>query len=330
MKIKLATIADSDAIKKFIKINWSKKNHIFTKNDLFYNYEMCPFKKPNFAIALKDSKIIGILGFTLNRDRIKDSDLFLVMFRVIKFHQSYAAGVELIKFVSKLTNAGIHTIGANEKILAYYKFLGFRVGWLNHYYWLSNNPIVQKFFNKKNHSKQNTLINKKYSNENSKLVELNKANLISENLDLNKSIFHKLIKSKNFFLRRYFQHPIYNYSFFKSRTFNGVGVVRKVNVKGFIGWRIIDWYGDLEYFYKFCKLLVETANQNNVAFLDLYVSGIRKEKLISTGLKKISNSVVIPNHLEPLVLKNIKISFVTSYKDDIFFIRGDGDQDRPS
>tara|TARA_B110000008_G_C16777179_1_gene487043 strand:+ start:572 stop:736 length:165 start_codon:yes stop_codon:yes gene_type:complete len=44
-----------------------------------------------------------------------------------------------------------------------------------------------------------------------------------------------------------------------------------------------------------------------------------KEKLIFSGLKKISNSVVTPNYLEPLVLIDLKISFVKSYKDDIFF-----------
>ena len=73
-----------------------------------------------------------------------------------------------------------------------------------------------------------------------------------------------------------------------------------------------------------------SAYENNVAFVDLYVNGVDEEKLIFAGFQKISDSVIIPNYLEPLVLKNIQISFVTTSKENIFLIRGDGDQDRPS
>lgn len=327
MKIKLATASDKSAIRKFIKVHWPKKNHIFSRNESFFDYEMCPLNKPNFVIALQKSKIIGVLGFTTNRNRIKNSDLFLVMFRVIKSNKSYTVGVKLINFASKLTTAGIHTIGANKKMLPYYKFLGFRVGWLDHYYWLNSNLKVQKLFNKKKYPKK-IISKKRVFNKNESLTKLDAVKLISKNFD--KYADHKLAKSKNFFIYRYLQHPIYRYSFYQSRIFKGIGVIRKVNVKGFIGWKIIDWFGELEYFDQFCKLLIKTANQCNVAFVDLYVSGISKEKIRKTGLKKISNSVIIPNYLEPLVFENIKISFVTSCKEEIFLVRGNGDQDRPS
>ena len=329
MQIKLAKSSDIYAIKTFIKDNW-KQNHIFVQNDSFFNYEMCAFGEPNFAIALVENKIIGILGFTCNRESIQDSDLFLVMFRVVKSQKTVITGVKLIKFLMNLTSAEVHTVGANKKILTYYKFLGFQIGNLNHYYWLNNNPTIQKFFCKKSYSQPISLksINKVIND--GKLEEISKDVLWSINFDLHAGKGHKLIKSKNFFLRRYAKHPIYSYSFYKSDTFNGLGVVRKVDVEGFLGWKIIDWYGELKYFDKFCKLLVASAYENNVAFVDLYVKGADEEKLIFAGFQKISDSVIIPNYLEPLVLKNIQISFVTTSKENIFLIRGDGDQDRPS
>ena len=137
-----------ELLETFIKDNW-KQNHIFVQNDSFFNYEMCVFGEPNFVIALVENKIIGILGFTCNRERIQDSDLFLVMFRVIKSQKTVITGVKLIKFLMNLTSAEVHTVGANKKILTYYKFLGFQIGNLNHYYWLNNNPTIQKFFCKK-------------------------------------------------------------------------------------------------------------------------------------------------------------------------------------
>ena len=37
-------------------------------------------------------------------------------------------------------------------------------------------------------------------------------------------------------------------AFIKAGYSRELGVIRKVNVKGFIGWKIIDWFGELEYF----------------------------------------------------------------------------------
>ena len=72
------------------------------------------------------------------------------------------------------------------------------------------------------------------------------------------------------------------------------------------------------------------ARSQSIVFIDLHASGIRAEEVLKSGLLSISGNVVIPNYLEPLVMKNITISYVTSHSHEPILFRGDGDQDRPS
>lgn len=287
---------------------------------------MCRNDKPTFILALEGSKLIGILGFTYNRNTFKNSDLFLVMFRVKKSKKYTNVGIKLIEFSKQLTNRSINTIGADKKMLTYYKFLGFHVGYLNHYYWLNKNQVVRKYFYRNFSIKKTnqTKLNKFNYNQ---LIRIYKNNLKQY---LNIDIKHSLLKSKKFFFHRYAKHPIYDYIFFRSYNFKGIGVVRSVKVEKFLGWKIIDWYGDLKNFAKFCKLLIKNGEKNNISFIDLYCSGINENNLKNSGLQKTNENVIIPNYFEPLVFKNIKISFATNKKEKKFFVRGDGDQDRPS
>jgi hypothetical protein len=328
MKIRLAKTSDTALIKNFIKLNWGKKNHIFVRDKFFFKFEMCPFKKPNFAIALINKKIIGIVGFTCNHDNIHNGDLFLVMFKVLKQKKITYIGFNLIKYVTKLTSRGVHTIGANEKVLNYYKFLGFKTGYLDHYYWLNDCKKITKIFHKKELLKKKNIDKKKIYKKKNNIFELDKKELLLFEGKFKLKVLNNR-KSINFIIRRFINHPIYEYSFFCCSAFPGIGVIRKVNVKGNIGWRIIDWYGALKYFDRFCKKILIEAKNNNVSYVDLYVYGVNKKKLIRAGLKEISEDVIIPNYLEPLVLKNINISYATNQR-KVFFLRGDGDQDRPS
>jgi len=324
MDIRLAEPKDSEDIQDFIKSHW-KDDHIFVKDNNFFNYEMCLFGAPNFVLAFNGGKLIGILGFTCNRDSIKTSDLFLVMFRVIKSQASIKVGINLINHLSSLTKYKIHTIGANEKTLTYYNFLGFNTGWLDHFYWLNDDPKLSFLFIKKSSNIKN--FQQKNTDE---LFQIFESDLSKYKFNSISECGHNLPKSRSFFVRRYFRHPHYKYVFLSNIMLNGFGVVREVDVKGFKGWRIIDWYGHLNKFSDFCSALIVRAKERNISFIDLYVKGINEDDLITAGLNRISESVVIPNYLEPLVMKNISISYASSLDENIFLIRGDGDQDRPS
>lgn len=327
IKIRLATLNDQVAIQEFIKENW-KSDHIFVVNHPFFRYEMCTNDIPNFVISEKDGNIIALVGFIYNRDELVNSEIFLVMFRVLKVEDSSALGIELIKYVQGLTNCGVHTLGANKRLLPYYRFLGFKTGYLRHYYWLSNLRSAKEIFllGKEIDSTPNKIFKK----EKSLAVEISQEDIGSIVNNTDETNLHIHVKSKKFFLKRFASHPIYKYKFFWIPSVKDILIIREANVYNHRIWRIIDFYGAHKNFSILCSELIKLAYSQSIAFVDLYVSGIKDTEVIKSGLLSISSNLVIPNHLEPLVMKNISISYVTSHSEEPIFFRGDCDQDRPS
>jgi hypothetical protein len=326
--IRLAREEDKFDIQKFIKENW-RSDHIFVVNDLFFRYEMCTNDVPNFVISKNAGIIIGILGFIYNRDKLVDSDIFLVMFSVLKVDGSSTLGIEILKFVQGLTRHGVHTVGANAKVLRYYRFLGFKTGYLEHYYWLSSKRSIRNDFliDRQN---LDTNFTDNFIKEKSQAIKISRKDVdtMINNIDLDNP--HALIKSKKFFLKRYLHHPIYSYDFFSVPCYDGILAVREVNVKNHQAWRIVDFYGHIKNLPLLCREVIRLAESKSIAFVDMYVSGIRVDELLNSGFLRISDNVIIPNYLEPLVMKNITISYVTSYPYEPILFRGDCDQDRPS
>ena len=143
--VRLAREKDKVAIQEFIKENW-RSDHIFVVSEPFFRYEMCTNNVPNFVLSKKAGNIVGLIGFIYNRDELIESEIFLVMFRVLKVEGSAVLGIEILKFVQSLTRHGVHTVGANDRVLTYYRFCGFKTGYLKHYYWLSSKRSIRNDF----------------------------------------------------------------------------------------------------------------------------------------------------------------------------------------
>lgn len=322
--IAFAKKIDEKNIREFISRYW-KKNHILARDKKFFLYEMCRNKAPSYVIAKKKDKIIGILGFICSNEDIEKSDLLLSLLKVNKTGNKLI-GLRLLDFLINSKNKGIHCIGLNDKVLTLYKYLGFKIGKMDHFYWLNPEEDLNKIFvnsKKYNHTKQVTL---------STFKDLKKVSSEKDILKITRKIFNEDIncKSPEIFVYRYLKHPYYSYDIYKSNSFNGLGVVRKVNINGYFGYKIVDWYGKLNDFKIFSKKLISFAKENKVSYIDLYSVGINKKNLKNSGLREVSNNVIIPNHLSPLVLKNISINYVTNNFKRAVLFRGDGDQDRPT
>lgn len=326
INIRLAKKKDRGAIQKFIKDNW-RSDHILCNSDSFFDYEMCTASVPNFVIGERTGKIVGLVGFIYNRDNIVESDIFLVMFCVVKLENTAALGIQLLKFVCGLTNRGVHSVGTEQKVLAYYKFIGFKTGYLKHYYWLSSNASARKtFLVGEQKIPFNTQI--ELFEGHSKIIKISGTEL--SNVIDNTEITNVVSKSKKFFINRFLLHPIYIYDFYRVPENFDILVVRKAQIKDHQIWRIVDFYGCIEKLPILCGELIKSASSRSISFIDLYVSGIEPEKILKSGLTDISDNVIIPNYLEPLKMENIDISYVTSNMSEPIFFRGDCDQDRPS
>lgn len=328
MQIRLAKKTEINLIQEFIKLNWNA-NHIFVRNRKFLKYEMSYKENFNFAISLHNNKITGCLGFIQNKDKLAESDLYLVIFKVInEFNQNTNIGVRLLKFVQSLTIENIHTIGANDKVLNYYKFLGFNVGYMEHLFWLNEKKSESDFY--KNNNNKISLMNNKINYDYSNHFTIFPKKKLSHKYLKKIYIKNKKLKSINIFLKRYKYHPIYKYTFFNDIKKEYIGVIRKVKINNHKAIRIVDWYGDHKDLPKFTIDLINFAKRNNYIFIDLYISGFSIKNFKKTGLIPINDNVIIPNYLEPIVYKNIKISYATTSKIVPIMMRGDCDQDRPS
>ena len=329
IKIRIAENKDYKNIIIFLKKYWNK-NHIFIKNQKFFKYELCN-SFPQFILAVKENKIIGLVGFYQYNKNYKSSDLFLVLLRVIEKYSNQQIAIKLILFIKNITSKNIHTIGATNETLPLYNLLNFKTGWLDHYFWINPSIISYKLckidkiknkISKNNNFKFNKLkIKKVDKNINSKTYEV-----LREENDYRKSYWY--------FKKRYITYPIYKYQIYKlidkNNKLKGLGVLRIVNINGNKCIRIIDWIGKLVFFKYFTNFCYDLAFKINGEFVDLYCSGIPINILKNTGLHKVTKKEIIPNHLSPLKYENIDISFVSDDSKKLIFFRGDCDQDRPN
>ena len=329
MDIRLAKIEDLVPIQSFISENW-KKDHIFVNDEKFFIFEMTANRKPSFICAWREKQLVGLLGFVKNREILHDSDLFLVMFRVLKTQSETNIGQKMIEFARSLTTRGIHTTGANPKTLPYYRFLGFTVGWMDHTYWLNTSLESSINFIANARVKKQSRDRDAFNFSSHGLSQIPFDETMSKIANIRIPDIHPTARSYLSFEKRYLLHPLYKYKFFESNRVEGVCVVREVNILGATCWRIVDWFGLPDDFAEVISGLISAASKRGICLIDCYTSGIDASKLITNGLSAITSDVIIPNYLEPLVLRNIKLSCVSSYEKMPFFMRGDGDQDRPS
>ncbi|MDC3311478.1 hypothetical protein OAW28_02355 [Alphaproteobacteria bacterium] len=331
MIIRLATLNDSYHIQKFISENW-KSDHILATNDDFFNYLMCTDKVPNFVIAEENNIIFGVLGFIEYSPDNSSGDVFLALLRALKHPAQKNIGLKLIRFISEHYKQNINVVGVNLNILQYYQFLNFYTGYLHHYFWLnSDSPNFRKYCleGSKNKNPQHNI----YRLNNLQFEPLNNQ-LVLENKLLVQFQSNAGFKSPTFIYHRYINHPKYKYQLFtlldEKNKQCGIGVIRLAYPFGTPAIKIIDWIGDIKFLPHFCNFVIFKAIEMNADYVDLYCSGVEDDHIFTSGLSKININTIIPNYLEPLIMKNIDIAFASSTQANPIFFRGDGDQDRPS
>lgn len=320
--IRIATSDDIDRIREFIASYW-RDDHIFVRSDSFFEYEMCSGDLCNFALAVDTSELIGVLGFVPSGIELEHSELFLVMFRVLK-GQSAKVGGDLVRYVRGLTRKGVHTLGADPKVLGYYRFLGFKTGWMDHYCWVNTSDKLARSQFTKGDTRDKPV------EGSGEVSAAGWRDTVASSIDaITVLAVPGEIRSSRF-LKRYSLHPVYDYHFFISDE-GAIGVYRLVNVDGMTCVRVIDWSGAFTLFPAFIHSLRMKAIAEGFGFIDCYSTGLPESVLVAAGLARVENErFLIPNYLNPLVWENKPLSYVTTADELPFFMRGDGDQDRPS
>ena len=305
-----------------------KKNHIFAKKISVLDWYYGDKKKYNFYIAKIKNKIIGVQGFIPFEkfDRKIKNIIFLAYWRVIK-SSNIATGLRLFKKIS-FKKKFIGVLGIENNLLQYHKWQGFKIGKLNHHFFINNSKINFKFLKRKI-KKQNFL------KKNIDVYNINKKNIAHL---VNKKIFFYQypIKSKKYLLQRYLNNPFYKYkiNLLKKENFELIVIFRIIKRNNYKLIKLIDIIGKQENFKFIGKYISNILKQYNAEYLDFYSYGINKKYLKSAGfINRYISSITIPDHFEPFENKNIDINF--AYKTskvikNIRLCKGDGDMDRPS
>ena len=328
-----AMLSDADEIMEFIEREW-KQNHILSKNKDFFLYEYASKGALNFVISKSEDKINGILGF-LKSSLDENSTVWTTMWKVSKSNGSPTLGLRMLSYLQSQGYKSVMSSGINAATEEIYKYLGFHVGELGHYY--IPNRILETYniakFNKEkldipcSHEMPTNLIFKQVT-----IQEL------KHSFEFTKFLNKTPCKDFEYFKKRFFEHPIYNYEVygvFEGAEILSLLVVRLVRCGTSSCLRIVDFYGQEETFGTHALNLCKKMFSEGHEYIDILTFGLSDHLLKKSGFNRLDHSqleIVVPNHFEPFVQKNVKVGFFSNIKNlaDLRIYKADGDQDRPS
>ena len=331
--IRFARLEDTPAIMQFIHNEW-KNGHILSRDKDFFLYEHRKNGAINFLISLdENNNVNATLGFIVFSDEEKP-DIATVIWKVADRAGRPMLGIELLQF---LKNSGRFRVlmspGINEKTIGIYKYLGMHTGVLNHYVMINRNLSDFKI------AAVNTSLPvlNFTGNEGHQLKYLDRNDIEGE-FPFERGKETIPYKDEAYFVKRYFEHPIYTYSvlgIYYDNTLQTLLVTREEFLEDRNILRIVDLFGDSSLLKYAGEALYDIILKNGYEYIDFFCFGVPDNDLISAGFLKIDQNddkLIIPNYFAPFMQKNITINFFvdTDRLELVKLCKADGDQDRPS
>ncbi len=333
LDFRMAKENEIDKIMEFIRVYWTKPNHILALDREFFNYEYCPFGYPNIYLAI-DKKTGEIEAmhclYFYEKEYIKGkSDLVTGMLLANPTCKIPFIGIELHKrVIEDLTPRSYMAPGVDLKTSAplIKRYLHHRVERMRQFYIL-NTKCEQHIAKIANFTEKDSYIGDatQYGLEKYDNVEAMYASFDEETFR-NRMPY----KDRWYVERRYFNHPIYKYLLYGINN-KAVLVCREMTVRESKALRIVDILGDPSYIRYAGRALRNLIESNNWEYVDLYEQAMNDEDLIAAGFSERTQDDVniIPNYFEPFVQKNVEI-WVNRRDDSSLCFKADGDQDRPN
>ncbi len=334
---RIATMNDIDDIMSFIGSYWSD-NHILSKNKELFIYQYTFFSSEDninvFLMLDKNENIKGMIGYVIYSKDSKRKYVSSAITKVSSDVKIPMIGVEFMKrFYNYVDCVESFSYGANPKTILpiFEKCFKHNVGIMDQYYLVNDEIDNYEIAILKNRNDFKDVLNK------TSLVEFKKINDVFEldNFDFDIKYQNIAYKSKEYYIRRFFDHPIYKYNsyfIYSSLGIQGIIFTRKICINGSYIIRIVDFVGNLDCISKcnneFRKLLIDEKSE----YIDLLTKFFPEDILLKAGFEKLDvnrNDLIIPTYFEPFVQENVAIYFETTNEDLVIF-KADGDQDRPN
>ena len=321
-------------LQRFLHNYW-RKNHVLSYSKELFEFQ---YKKENasyysFVIGRNNltDEIDGVYGFIESqkydpsheipnmgwgaiwkvRDDVRNKEIGKLGLKMLNFILKHSSIIEFAAL-------GISSI---HKDLAL--SLNCHVGELNHYYII--NRDISNF---------KIAFNPSYSCDinNSKILEIKESSDVS-NLKIKNNI--NIFKNIPYFINRYQKHPFFKYIFWKIYDLDtciGVFAVRKILIQNSCIFRIIDFIGDIPSHSTILPSIQTILKSENAEYVDCLNYGLDINLFLQWGfcLAPQNNTVVIPEHLDPLEHKYVPLEFECMSDMPLVIFKGDGDQDRPN
>jgi hypothetical protein len=336
--LKICREEEKPLLVEFIRNHW-QKDHIFTKSDEMLRYQHFNYSRKEFNFILahnnKTNEVDGIIGII----PVSQYDSALADFgetwggiwkvrQDVKNNESGMLGLLLFEVFKKYK---MHcSIGMSEIAEKMHSIMGYKMGFLNHYYLLNND--ISDFSIASIPANEISYISKSES-LGYYLKNIPDLTVIPEG-SIQSTYYPR--KSLTYLINRFQKHPLYKYSFWGVYGSNGklttIFVFRTINVDGRKAIRIIDVFGQIEDLGSLKNEFIKILKDNSAEYIDILNHGISQQIIMDLGFKLLDphGDVIIPNYFEPFLRKNIIINFAYKSRNSCVIFKGDSDQDRPS
>ncbi|WP_299125661.1 hypothetical protein [uncultured Tenacibaculum sp.] len=339
MSIALASQEDIKDIMSFIDSEW-KEGHILSRDQNFFLYEHREKDRINFVISRNlENKIDGVLGF-IPSALGEVSDVCTVIWKVSKSSttQNPILGIQLLQFLeTQKIVRNVLSLGINQKTIGIYKYLNMYTNSLDQFVIINKN-IKDFKIAKINNLDDRLLVNKLVS-----LKENYVVNRVKNDVELSSFEFEKYrecipYKNKEYFYKRYFEHPIYEYQIYgaySNESIVSLIVTRVQTCNNSKVLRIVDFLGEEKCLPNYGRFFSDLIEEKNYEYADFYCFGLEKEKMIEAGFQLVdcsSEDLIIPNYFSPFLQKNVQMHFFTNANEikSLKLFKANGDQDRPN
>lgn len=213
------------------------------------------------------------------------------------------------------------------------KHMNFRHGTCNHYYIL--NPTITSFKIAGNVNRK-CLFKREINFTDKQFIDISEDDYLSLPNDVFMSV--PFFKSKNYYVNRFFRHPVYDYkaTLISDTSGGALGIFfwRFCVNEGSCCMRIVDMFmkpGALSGNHANFERLLQT---HNAEYVDCYNIGYPESEFYAAGFSERHQSdIIIPNYFEPFVQENCELSYSLSISGinlNPLLFKADGDQDRPN
>lgn len=295
--------------------------------DWFYKNEIKNYYNCLLAVHKETNEIHGFFGiipiYNYDDELYPENEIWASNFSVKSSERGKGIGKQLLIFIDeKLDKQSFGSPGISEMVFPLFIKLGFKTGYLNHYYILNNE--VESYAIAGN--TEGIKMNYKPAPRSHVFEEV--YTLDDINIEISNDIKPK--KSLRYIINRYFKHPVFKYRFFvikKGSECLSLLVMRKMDVDNSSCFRIFDIIGDFSAIkYARFDLLIK---KEQAEYIDCLNYGLEEKIFYDAGFMIKEGEVIIPEHFYPFEKKNIPINFAYKYDGQYVIFKGDASLDRP-